>query len=281
MASQEVIKKLGTNGGGFFNANSAHPFENPTPLTNLLEMLAIFAIGAALTYTFGQMVGDTRQGWALLAAMAVSVLIGVGVALLGRAGRQPVVRRSWASTSAPAPSGGRQHGRQGGALRHRQLVLCSPSSPPTPRAARSTAMHDSYTPLGGMIPLLNIQLGEIIFGGVGSGLYGMLMFAILAVFIAGLMVGRTPEYLGKKIEANEMKMAMLAILILPAQHPGLHRAGQRRSRQGSKRPLNPARTGSQRDPLRLHLGHRQQRLRLRRAERQHAVLQPDRSAWPC
>jgi hypothetical protein len=206
VASQEVIKMLGTNGGGFFNANSAHPFENPNALTNFVQIVLIFSIGAALTNVFGRMVGDERQGWAVFAVMAVLFLLGVTTAYLGRGGRQPGLHA--------APPQRRQHGRQGGPLRHRQLGAVATITTAASCGAVN-AMHDSFTPLGGLVPLFNIQLGEIIVGGVGAGLYGMLLFAIISVFVAGLMVGRTPEYLGKKIEAREVKMAMLAILILP------------------------------------------------------------------
>ena len=215
-ASQIAIKQLGTNGGGFFNANSAHPFENPTPLSNFLEMLAILLIPAALCYTFGQMVGDTRQGWAVLAAMMV-LFLPLLVSTPGpRAARNPAYPAivAQASTTRRCAAVRRQHGGQGGALRHRRSALWAVATTAASNGSVN-AMHDSFTPLGGLVPLWLIQLGEVIFGGVGSGLYGMLMFAIVAVFVAGLMVGRTPEYLGKKIEAYEMKMASLVILIPP------------------------------------------------------------------
>jgi K+-transporting ATPase ATPase A chain len=205
VASQEAIKMLGTNGGGFFNANSAHPYENPTPLANFLQMVLIFVIPAGLTYTFGKMVKDTRQGWALLAAMTILFLAGVFVVYPAEQAGNP--------GADPPGRGGRQHGRQGGALRHRQLALFTVVTTDASCGAVNN-MHDSLTPLGGLVPLVNIELGEVVFGGVGSGLYGMLLFAILAVFIAGLMVGRTPEYLGKKIEQKEVKMVMLAVLVL-------------------------------------------------------------------
>jgi K+-transporting ATPase ATPase A chain len=215
VASQEGIKELGTNGGGFFNANSSHPYENPTPLSNLLEMLAIFAVGAALTNTFGRMVGDQRQGWAILAAMLVLWLAGVGVAYWAEAQGNPAFARYGVDMRAgPMQAGGNMEGKEvrfGIANSALFAVLTTDAS-----CGAVNGMPDSYTPLGGMVPLVNILLGEVIVGGVGSGLYGILLFAILAVFIAGLMVGRTPEYLGKKIESKEVKMTMLAILILPA-----------------------------------------------------------------
>ena len=215
VASQEAIKMLGTNGGGFFNANSAHPFENPTPLSNMLEMICIFLIPAALTYTFGRMVRDTRQGWALFAAMSVLWFAGVltayhfeqkGTAALGSAGIQ-----MQATKDQP---GGNMEGKETRFGIADSALFATVTTDASCGAVNS--MHDSFTPLGGLVPLFNIQLGEIVFGGVGAGLYGMLMYAILAVFIAGLMVGRTPEYLGKKIEQKEIKMAMLALLILAA-----------------------------------------------------------------
>ena len=215
VASQEAIKQLGTNGGGFFNANSAHPYENPTPLSNFFAMLAIFAIGAALTYTFGRMVRDQRQGWALLAAMLILCVAGVAVIYWNEAGGNPLLRPLGIDMRASAAqAGGNMEGKEvrfGIANSALFATLTTDAS-----CGAVNAMHDSFTPLGGLVPLVNIMLGEIIVGGVGAGLYGILVFAILAVFIAGLMVGRTPEYLGKKIEAKEVQMAMLAILVLAA-----------------------------------------------------------------
>ena len=211
-ASQEVIKMLGINGGGFFNANSAHPYENPTPLSNMVQMWLIFIIPAGLTYTFGKMVRDTRQGWAIFAAMSILFLAGVFVTYPAEQAGNPNLAKLGLETQATATQpGGNYEGKEvrfgipGSAL---FAVVTTDAS-----CGAVNSMHDSYTPLGGMIPLLNIQLGEIIFGGVGSGLYGMLLFAVLAVFIAGLMVGRTPEYLCKKIEQKEVKMAMLSVLV--------------------------------------------------------------------
>jgi K+-transporting ATPase ATPase A chain len=215
VASQEIIKELGTNGGGFFNANSAHPYENPTPLTNLIEVLAIFAIGAGLTNTFGRMVGDTRQGWALFAAMALLFLMGAGVAIWGEQRGNPTVAALGVDASASAAqSGGNMEGKEVRFGIVNSALWATVTTDTSCGAVNS--MHDSFTPLGGMIPLVNMQLGEVVFGGVGSGLYGMLVMAVLSVFIAGLMVGRTPEYLGKKIESREMKLAMLYVLIFPA-----------------------------------------------------------------
>jgi len=215
VASQEIIKELGTNGGGFFNANSAHPYENPTPLTNLIEMVAIFAIGAALTHTFGQMVGDRRQGWALFATMGLLFLMGVTVAAWAEQKGNPQIAALGVNQHASASqSGGNMEGKE---IRYGIVNSALWATVTTDTSCGAVnSMHDSYLPLGGLIPLLNMQIGEIIFGGVGSGLYGMLVMAVLAVFIAGLMVGRTPEYLGKKIEGREMKLAMLFILIFPA-----------------------------------------------------------------
>ncbi len=205
VASQEVIKMLGTNGGGFFNANSAHPFENPNAISNFVQIVLIFSIGASLTNVFGRMVGDQRQGWAVFAVMGLLFLGGVLVAYWAEAAGNPAF-------AALGLDGGNMEGKEVRFGIANSALFATVTTDASCGAVN--AMHDSFTPLGGLIPLFNIQLGEIIFGGVGSGLYGMLLFAILAVFIAGLMVGRTPEYLGKKIEAKEVKMAMLAILIL-------------------------------------------------------------------
>jgi potassium-transporting ATPase potassium-binding subunit len=211
VASQVAIKMLGTNGGGFFNANAAHPFENPTALSNFVQMLSIFAIGAALTNVFGRMVGNQRQGWAILAVMGVLFIAGVAVTYWAEA-------NGTATLEALGLSGGNMEGKE---VRF-GIVASSLFAVVTTAASCGAvnAMHDSFTALGGMIPLINMQLGEIIVGGVGAGLYGMLLFVVLAIFVAGLMVGRTPEYVGKKIEAREVKMAMLAILVLPLMYLG-------------------------------------------------------------
>jgi K+-transporting ATPase ATPase A chain len=206
VASQVAIKMLGTNGGGFFNANAAHPFENPDAISNLVQMLSILAIGAALTNVFGRMVGSERQGWAILASMGVLFLAGVVVCYWAEAAGNPLVH-------ALGIDGGNMEGKEtrfGIAASALFAVITTAAS-----CGAVNAMHDSFTALGGMIPLINMQLGEVIVGGVGAGFYGILMFVVVAVFVAGLMVGRTPEYLGKKIEAKEVKMAMLAILCLP------------------------------------------------------------------
>jgi potassium-transporting ATPase potassium-binding subunit len=211
VASQIAIKMLGTNGGGFFNANAAHPFENPTALSNFVQMVSIFAIGAALTNVFGRMVGNERQGWAVFAAMGVLFLAGILVTYWAEAA-------GTTGLNALGLTGGNMEGKE---VRF-GIVASSLFAVVTTAASCGAvnAMHDSFTALGGMIPLINMQLGEIIVGGVGAGLYGMLLFVILAIFVAGLMVGRTPEYVGKKIEAKEVKMAMLAILILPLMYLG-------------------------------------------------------------
>lgn len=208
VASQLAIKMLGTNGGGFFNANSAHPYENPTALSNLVQMLTIFVIGAALTNVFGRAVGDERQGWAILAAMGVLFLAGVVVAYWAEAGGNPLMAALGVDNAAGNMEG--KEVRFGAPLSALFAVITTAAS-----CGAVNAMHDSFMPLGGMIPLINILLGEIIVGGVGAGLYGMLLFAVLAIFLAGLMVGRTPEYVGKKIEAREVKFTMLAILSVP------------------------------------------------------------------
>jgi K+-transporting ATPase ATPase A chain len=211
VASQVAIKMLGTNGGGFFNANAAHPFENPTAMSNFVQMISIFALGAALTNVFGRMVGNQRQGWAILAVMGVLFLSGVAVTYWAEA-------NGTAALDALGLAGGNMEGKEvrfGIVASSLFAVITTAAS-----CGAVNAMHDSFTALGGMIPLINMQLGEIIVGGVGAGLYGMLLFVVLAIFVAGLMVGRTPEYVGKKIEAREVKMAMLAILVLPLMYLG-------------------------------------------------------------
>ena len=214
VASQEAIKMLGTNGGGFFNANSAHPFENPTALTNFIQIISIFSIGAALTNVFGRMVGAEKQGWAIFGVMGILFLAGVAVIYPVEAGGNPLIAAMGVDQHASLlQAGGNMEGKEVRFGIANSALFATVTTDASCGAVNS--MHDSFMPLAGMIPMINIQLGEIIFGGVGSGLYGMLLFAIVAVFVAGLMVGRTPEYLGKKIEAREVKMAMLAILILP------------------------------------------------------------------
>ena len=206
VASQEAIKMLGTNGGGFFNANSAHPFENPSAVTNFVQMLSIFVLGFGLTWCFGKAVGNTRQGWAILAAMVLIFAVGAGVCYAQEAAGNPVLHHL-------GVAGGNMEGKEvrfGVAASALFAAITTAAS-----CGAVNAMHDSFTALGGMIPLFNIQLGEVVVGGVGAGIYGFLLFAILAVFVAGLMVGRTPEYVGKKIEAREVKLAVLAIAVLP------------------------------------------------------------------
>ncbi len=213
-ASQVAIKQLGTNGGGFFNVNSAHPFENPTPLSNLVEMLSILLIAAALCFTFGRMVNDMRQGWAVFAAMAVLLVVMLGVAVQSEQAGNPAFAKLGVDQSAgPLQSGGNMEGKEV------RFGIANSSLWATVTTAASNgsvnSMHDSFTPLGGFVAIFMMQLGEVVFGGVGSGLYGMLVFVIIAVFVAGLLVGRTPEYLGHKIESYEMKMASLLILFMP------------------------------------------------------------------
>jgi potassium-transporting ATPase potassium-binding subunit len=211
VASQVAIKMLGTNGGGFFNANAAHPFENPTALSNFVQMISIFALGAALTNVFGRMVGNQRQGWAILGVMGVLFIAGVAVTYWAEANGTTALH-------ALGLTGGNMEGKEvrfGIVASSLFAVITTAAS-----CGAVNAMHDSFTALGGMIPLINIQLGEIIVGGVGAGLYGMLIFVVISIFVAGLMVGRTPEYVGKKIEAREVKMAMLAILVLPLMYLG-------------------------------------------------------------
>jgi len=208
VASQEVIKELGTNGGGFFNANSAHPFENPSPLTNFVEMVLIFTVPAGLTYTYGKMARDTRQGWALFAAMGLLWAAGVTVAYSSESRPNPAL-----STLAVNQAPGNMEGKEVRFGITSSALFATVTTDASCGAVNS--MHDSFTPLGGLVPLVNIQLGEVVFGGVGAGLYGILVMVVLTVFIAGLMVGRTPEYLGKKVEGREMKLAMLYVLIFP------------------------------------------------------------------
>jgi potassium-transporting ATPase potassium-binding subunit len=214
VASQEIIKELGTNGGGFFNANSAHPFENPNAVTNLIELVAIFAIGAALTNVLGRMVKDERQGWAIFAAMGLLFLAGAATAYWSESHGNPAMAAfNVDAAHSTMQAGGNMEGKEvrfGPALSALWATVTTDTS-----CGAVNSMHDSYLPIGGAVPLVNMQLGEVIFGGVGSGLYGILAFAIVAMFVAGLMVGRTPEYLGKKLEAKEVKMTILALLSLP------------------------------------------------------------------
>jgi K+-transporting ATPase ATPase A chain len=216
VASQEIIKELGTNGGGFFNANSAHPFENPTPFSNFLEMIAIFAISAGLTYTLGRMTGNQKHGWAVFAAMAILFLAGFFASYYFEARGNPIFNQHGVTQAANNMDGRQQAGgnMEGKEVRFGIVNSALWATITTDASCGAVnSMHDSFTPLGGMIPLLNIMLGEIIFGGVGAGMYGMLVMVVLTVFIAGLMVGRTPEYLGKKIEAKDVQMAMLYVLV--------------------------------------------------------------------
>jgi K+-transporting ATPase ATPase A chain len=212
VASQEFIKQWGTNGGGFFNANSAHPFENPTPLTNLIAMFSIFAVSAGLTYTLGRMTGSQKHGWAVWAAMAVLFMVGVSAAYWAEARGNPLLDGTDQQASAMQP-GGNMEGKEVRFGIANSALFATVTTDASCGAVNS--MHDSYTPLGGLVTLANIMLSEVIFGGVGSGLYGILIYVVLAVFIAGLMVGRTPEYLGKKIESYDVKMAMLVVLVFP------------------------------------------------------------------
>src|SRR5580698_10150140 len=212
VASQEIIKEWGTNGGGFFNANSAHPFENPTPFTNLIELFSIFAISAGLTYTLGRMTGSQAHGWAVWSAMAILFLVGVTVAYWAEARGNPLLVGADQHVTALQP-GGNMEGKEVRFGIANSALFATATTDASCGAVN--AMHDSFTPLGGMVPMVNILLGEIVFGGVGAGMYGMLIFVILSVFIAGLMVGRTPEYLGKKIEAYDVQMSMLYLLIFP------------------------------------------------------------------
>jgi K+-transporting ATPase ATPase A chain len=213
VASQEIIKEWGTNGGGFFNANSSHPFENPTPLSNLIELFSIFAISAGLTYTLGRMTSSTAHGWAVWSAMAILFLCGVTVAYWAEARGNPLYPATVSQAETPLQSGGNMEGKEVRFGIANSALFATVTTDASCGAINS--WHDSFTPLGGMVPLVNIMLSEVIFGGVGAGMYGILIYIVLAVFIAGLMVGRTPEYLGKKIEAYDVKMAMLVALVFP------------------------------------------------------------------
>jgi K+-transporting ATPase ATPase A chain len=212
VASQEIIKEFGTNGGGFFNANSAHPFENPTPLTNLIELVAIFSLGSALTYTLGQMTGSQRHGWAVWSAMAILFFSGVAVAYWAESRGNILLAETDQKASLTQP-GGNMEGKEVRFGIANSALWATVTTDTSCGAINS--WHDSFTPIGGLVPLANIMLSEVVFGGVGSGMYGMLVYIVIAVFIAGLMVGRTPEYLGKKIEAYDVKMAMLVVLVFP------------------------------------------------------------------
>ncbi|QDU26742.1 Potassium-transporting ATPase A chain [Anatilimnocola aggregata] len=242
-ASQIAIKQLGTNGGGFFNVNSAHPFENPTPLSNFVQMISILALAAAWCYTFGKMIADTRQGWALLAAMTIVFVVLLGVCVYSEQQGTPVLARACADP-AQALEDIQPVGNMEGKETRFGIVNSALWATATTAASNGSvnSMHDSYTPLGGLVPMWLMQLGEVIFGGVGSGLYGMLVFVIVAVFVSGLMVGRTPEYLGKRIEAFEMKMASLAIL-LPCASVLIGTAIALMSAQGKSTIFNPGAHG--------------------------------------
>ena len=270
VASQEFIKEWGTNGGGFFNANSAHPYENPTPFTNFIEMFAIFAISAGLTYTLGHMTRSPRHGWAVWAAMAFLFLAGVSTAYWAEAAGNPLLAGTDQQAGAMCP-GGNMEGKESRFGIANSALFATITTAASCGAVNS--MHDSFTPLGGLVPMVNMMLGEVIFGGVGAGMYGILIMVVLAVFIAGLMVGRTPEYLGKKIEAFDVQMAMLADPGVPAHHPGVHRHCRGLARLRDVEHLEPRPARAVGDALRLHVGHGQQRLGLRRHLRQHQVVQ--------
>ena len=271
IASQEAIKIFGTNGGGFLNANSAHPYENPTPLTNFIQLILIFAIPSGLTYTLGRMTGSQKHGWAVWSAMAVLFAAGVTGAYTAEAKGNPLLTGADQSVTAQQP-GGNMEGKEvrfGIANSALYATVTTDAS-----CGAVNAMHDSFTPLGGMVPLINIMLGEVVFGGVGSGLYGMIVFVILSVFIAGLMVGRTPEYLGKKIEAFDVKMAMLSVLIFPLLILSFTAISVVAPKFGFPVLPMPARTDCPKSSM-PHVEAGQQRLGICRAERQHALVQHD------
>ena len=278
-ASQIAIKQLGTNGGGFYNVNSAHPFENPTPLSNFLEVLSILLIGAALCYTFGKMIGDTRQGWALLAAMTLVFVPLLVAVYVGEGAGNPVLTGLGADQVATATNpGGNMEGKEvrfGVANSALWAVATTSAS-----NGSVNSMHDSFMPLSGMVPMWLMQLGEVIYGGVGSGLYGMIMFAIVAVFIAGLMIGRTPEYLGKKIGAFEIKMASIAILLPPLLVLG-GTAIAVMVDAGKAGVANPGRARLLGNPVRVLVGQQQQRQRVRRDSPRTRRSTTRRSASAC
>ena len=270
VASQEAIKMLGTNGGGFFNANSAHPFENPTPLSNYLQMLSIFIIPAGLTYTLGRLTGSPGHGWAVLAAMFILFAAGFTTVYWAESQPHPLIHGAQQTHTMEAP-GGNMEGKEVRNGIAESALFATVTTDASCGAVNS--MHDSFTPLGGMVVLINIMMGEVIFGGVGSGLYGILIMVVLAVFIAGLMVGRTPEYLGKKIEAYDVKMSMLYVLIFPI----IILVSDGGFCDGAEyRPEQPEQSGAARidgDSLRFYLRRGQQRLGLCGAQRQHLVVQ--------
>ena len=272
VASQEIIKEWGTNGGGFFNANSAHPFENPTPLTNFIQMFAIFAISAGLTYTLGRMTKSPRHGWAVWGAMAFLFLAGVTVAYWAEAQGNPLLTGTDQTAGAMCP-GGNMEGKEA------RFGIASSALFATVTTAAScgavNSMHDSYTPLGGMVPLVNMMLGEVIFGGVGAGMYGILVFVVLSVFIAGLMVGRTPEYLGQEDRGLRRADGDAGHSGLPAHDPGLH--GDLVGLTGLRdvQHLEPRAARPLGGPLCLHVSHREQRVGLRRHLGEHQVVQRD------
>ena len=276
----EIIKDLGTNGGGFFNVNAAHPFENPNAFTALLIILCEITIGAGLFYMFGKWVGDTRQGWVLWIVSAILFVIGMAVVIPAEQTGNPLLDESRREPGRERHAGGRQHGGQGGALRHHHLGLQEVTTTAT-STGTVMSFHDSYTPLGGLVLITNIALGEIIFGGVGAGLYSMLMFAIIAVFIAGLMVGRTPEYLGKKIERKEIMMAVLALLISPLLILGFTAVAMALPARACAGIWQSGAARADGDAVRLHLDQWQQRLGLRRTRTAIRPSTTGRWASPC
>ncbi len=270
VASQEAIKMLGTNGGGFFNANSAHPFENPTALSNFLQMLAIFLLPAGLVMMLGQLVGSKRHGWAVLGTMVLLWFAGTVTAYWAESHANPLLHHVDAQVS-PMQPGGNMEGKEVRFGIANSALFATVTTDASCGAVNS--MHDSFMPLGGLVPLINILLGEIVFGGVGAGLYGMLVFIVLSVFIAGLMVGRTPEYLGKKIEAVRRSDGDVVPAHLPAPHPGILGRCCADAEPRPRQPRQPRTTRPLGDPVRLHLGNRQQRFGVRWLERQYALVQ--------
>ena len=278
VASQEIIKEFGTNGGGFFNANSAHPFENPTPLTNFVEMFLIFAISAGLTFTLGDMTGSRRHGWAVWAAMAFLFLAGVTTAYWAESRGNPLLTTAGADqTVSDLSPGGNMEGKDTRFGIANSALFATVTTDASCGAING--WHDSFTPLGGLVPLVNIMLGEVIFGGVGAGMYGILVFIVLSVFIAGLMVGRTPEYLGKKIDAYDVQMAMLVVLVFPLTILVFTGISMVAPSFGTASIFNPGPHGLSEILYAYTSGDREQRLGLRRPEREHPLVQRHASAF--
>ena len=278
VASQEAIKELGTNGGGFFNVNSAYPFENPTAFSNFIEMFLILCIPASLTYTYGRMVGSRRQGWTIFAAMSVLFVASVVVVYVAEQHGTPAQHAAGVHTGDHRRLDRRQPGGQGRSASGSPTPRCGRRSRRSPRAARSTPPFESLTGIGGLVPMADLGYGESVFGGVGTGLYTMLLYVLLAVFIGGLMVGRTPEYLGKKIEAREIKLVSLGVLFTPLAVLLSARRSRSATKYGAPSIFASGPAGLQRVAVRLHVAGQQQRLGVRRLHRLLPARPPATSA---